>query len=92
MNGLEVPRVDDLPSPRVEDELDELLLELGLHYVGVGRDADGQQYLRFRIDREKNDQSDVPAIGQQAVALLSTARSDAIRKLWESSPKGIVVE
>jgi hypothetical protein len=77
---------------RTEDEIDELLLELGLQYVGITQEASGELFMRFRfVDRDKNMQADVSVIGKQAIALLSSTKSKAVLELWQSA-RGIIIE
>jgi hypothetical protein len=85
--------MEDTGTPsRTEDEIDELLLELGLQYVGITEGAAGERLIRFRfVDRDKNEQWDVTTIGQRVIALLETARSTAIQHLWRGV-RGVVIE
>jgi len=77
---------------RASDEVNELLLELGLQFIGFADDGNGNRLVRLRlVDRENTAQKDLGLIGERAISLLSTAEPGAVQALWQGA-RGVIIE
>ena len=63
----------------LEDSINNIVVELGVKFIGEGEVADGKKYLRFRIiDRSKTHQSDVRAIVDALFQILLTSGDQSV--------------
>jgi hypothetical protein len=82
----------EVPPVALADEIDELILELGLQYVDEITTPDGRLMLKFRIrDRALTQQRDAEALAKSVYELLLTAPNERIAEKAKSV-MGVIVE